>query len=328
MIKVNLLPPEKRPPEGTSPARMFVILAGLLIPLLGLFLDIKYWSTTKGLEKDTAMIHKDNQTLDAKIAAQKKITAQIATINTMSDAIESLRKDRLLWGRFHYRFYQMMTAMDKQGDNNAITRHFQLKKESNTKFQINCSVEILGSTPKEISVRMGDFIDTLNRYTGATYMNDPRVDALATDLEKIYFPLNTDSDQIQGGNVAEIEKQALQIRNDQYQKAMDDKKNAYRTKWSKELHDQGVPENKIAQQVETLILEGVELYKINEFGGLIYDPVRFNKWNPSGVDVPAPAANMQFVNMPTMAATMDFSIEFHIGHLTDPRVAAAAAHRR
>ncbi|HTL51737.1 MAG TPA: hypothetical protein VL860_04085, partial [Planctomycetota bacterium] len=141
MIQVNLLPPEKRPPEGTSPARLTAIILGVLVPVLGLLLDVSYISKTRELNEEATTLDAKNNDLQNQINDLKDVTKKIAEIEKKTTAIDDLRKNRMLWGRFHYRFFQMMTALDnsdtQQQENNVIVRRFSMRREANDKYNID-----------------------------------------------------------------------------------------------------------------------------------------------------------------------------------------------
>jgi hypothetical protein len=72
MIEVNLLPPERRPPEGTSPARLAVILIGVLIPMLGVLMDVQTWMATNAkyveIEKSEEVVKDLNKEIASRCA--------------------------------------------------------------------------------------------------------------------------------------------------------------------------------------------------------------------------------------------------------------------
>lgn len=329
MIQVNLLPPEKRPPEGTSPARLTAIILGVLIPFLGLLLDFTYMNKTNQLNQDTKELTEKNANIQKEIDEQVAITKQIDDINKKTAAVDGLRKNRMLWGRFHYRFIQMATALDAldtqlPGENNAVLRSFQLRKDGNDKFNIEMSVMVMGtplgqmSVQEVISRRQAEFMNVLNRYSGASLADNPDVLRLAVELQGINPPIELSEKEMESTpSWMEIQRKKYEKRQEAVKIKVAEVRKKHTALWVPKLA--GKPPQERQQIIDRMLSDADELVRINNFTGLIFEKITFKALAPTSVDYPAPPAGTEFINPQTAANKIDFVLSFRLSPLVAPK---------
>lgn len=112
MIKVNLLPIEKRKAEGTPLPRFIAILGGVVASLL-LIVGFAYlWLQTGAVDREIGDL--DSQIAQAKQKTQQKnaLEAQVKSLRGRNDAIVAIEKSRsVLWAE---RLDRLAQVLDKQ----------------------------------------------------------------------------------------------------------------------------------------------------------------------------------------------------------------------
>ena len=100
MIEINLLPEEMRQPEGTPPARLAIILLGVVVGCFFSFLVAKYWLVEiPNMQTEINNRNTEIEDLKKRKETVEKVIAQIEVLNQKVNALDKLIDSRVRFAR-------------------------------------------------------------------------------------------------------------------------------------------------------------------------------------------------------------------------------------
>ncbi|HEY3319643.1 MAG TPA: hypothetical protein VGP72_04115 [Planctomycetota bacterium] len=164
MIEINLLPDEMRQPEGTPPARLAVIILGVVFAgLIGSFVAKYQLVAIPGMRTEIK-----NREIEIKAKEKDKadievLIAKIDTINQKVETLEKLMQSRVRYSRLLDRLCQAVN----EGKDGAWFRSFNVATTGSgvggAKFLINLSGYTTGKLMTERTEKLADLLNSLDK---------------------------------------------------------------------------------------------------------------------------------------------------------------------